>query len=119
MTNPPFILHHIDGIIEALKRPNVHSFMHIPVQSGSDKVLNAMRREYTVAEFSYLADRLKASVPDMFLLTDIICGFPAESPADWEETMELARKYKFHGMHISQFYARPGTPAARLKALKS
>jgi len=119
MTNPPYILHHIDGIVQALQRPNVHAFMHIPVQSGSDKVLQSMRREYTVTDFSLLADRLKAALPDLFLLTDIICGFPAESEEDWEATMALARKYKFHGIHISQFYARPGTPAAKMKPLKS
>eukprot|EP00435_Cladocopium_sp_Y103_P044498 s1968_g12.t1 len=119
MTNPPFIMQHVDEIIEVLNRPNVHAFMHIPVQSGSDQVLRAMRREYTVAEFSYLADRLKAEVPEMFLLTDIICGFPTESEEDWEETMALCKKYKFQGIHISQFYARPGTSAARLKPLKS
>jgi len=119
MTNPPYILQHIDGIIEVLKRPNVHAFMHIPVQSGSDKVLQAMRREYTVGEFSYLADRLQAAIPDIFLLTDVICGFPAESPEDWQETMALARKYRFQGIHISQFYARSNTPAARMKPLKS
>merc|ERR1712087_356292 len=55
MTNPPFIMQHIDGIIEALRRPNVHAFMHIPVQSGSDSVLQGMRREYTIAEFCHLA----------------------------------------------------------------
>merc|ERR1712187_207034 len=119
MTNPPYILHHIDGIIEALKRPNVHAFMHIPVQSGSDNVLQSMRREYTVAEFSFLVDRLKAEIPEIFVLTDIICGFPAESQADWEQTMSLIRKYHFQGIHTSQFYARPGTPAARMKPLKS
>lgn len=119
MTNPPYIMYHIDGIIEALKRPNVHSFMHIPVQSGSDNVLKAMRREYTVAEFCYLVDRLKEAIPDLFLLTDIICGFPAETPEDWEETMALVRKYRFNGLHCSQFYARPGTPAAKMKALKT
>mmetsp|Transcript_123825 Transcript_123825/g.241068 ORF Transcript_123825/g.241068 Transcript_123825/m.241068 type:complete len:554 (+) Transcript_123825:98-1759(+) len=119
MTNPPFILEHIDGVIEALKRPNVHSFMHIPVQSGSDNVLASMRREYTVSEFEYLADKLKAAVPNIFLLTDIICAFPAESEEDWQETMSLCRKYRFHGIHISQFYARPGTPAARMKPQKS
>lgn len=119
MTNPPFIMQHVDEIIEVLNRPNVHAFMHIPVQSGSDQVLRAMRREYTVAEFSYLADRLKAGVPEMFLLTDIICGFPTESEEDWEETMALCKKYQFQGIHISQFYARPGTSAARLKPLKS
>lgn len=119
MTNPPFVMQHIDRIIKVLNRPSVHAFMHIPVQSGSDAVLRAMRREYTVAEFSELADRLKAGVPDLFLLTDIICGFPVESEDDWKETMDLCRKYRFQGIHISQFYARPGTPAMRLKPLKS
>lgn len=119
MTNPPYILYHIDGIIEVLKRPNVHAFMHIPVQSGSDAVLQAMRREYTVAEFSYLADKLRAEVPDLFLLTDIICAFPTESQEDWEATMALCRKYRFQGIHVSQFYARPNTPAAKLKPQKS
>lgn len=119
MTNPPYIMHHIDGIVEVLQRPNVHAFMHIPVQSGSDNVLQAMRREYTLSEFEYLCDRLKAAIPDIFLLSDIICGFPAESQEDWEETMSLVKKYKFQGLHVSQFYARPGTPAARLKPLKS
>lgn len=119
MTNPPYIMQHIDAMVELLKRPNVHSFMHIPVQSGSDSVLRAMRREYTVAEFELLCDKLKAAIPDVFLLTDIICGFPAESESDWRETMDLVKKYKFQGCHASQFYARPGTPAARLKPLKS
>jgi len=119
MTNPPYIMQHVDKVIEALNRPNVHAFMHIPVQSGSDSVLRAMRREYTVEDFRYLSDRLKAGVPNLFLLTDIICGFPTESEEDWQETMELCRRYRFQGIHISQFYARPGTPAARLKPLKS
>jgi len=119
MTNPPYMLYHIDGIIDILRRPNVHAFMHIPVQSGSDRVLTAMKREYSVAEFMYLADKLKEAIPDIFLLTDIICGFPAESEEDWQATMELVRKYKFQGIHISPFFARPGTPAATLKPLKS
>eukprot|EP00927_Polykrikos_kofoidii_P054581 TRINITY_DN48991_c0_g1_i1.p1 TRINITY_DN48991_c0_g1~~TRINITY_DN48991_c0_g1_i1.p1 ORF type:complete len:576 (-),score=96.31 TRINITY_DN48991_c0_g1_i1:35-1762(-) len=118
MTNPPYILHHIDGIIEVLKRPNVYAFMHIPVQSGSDAVLTAMRREYTIAEFCYLCDRLKEAIPDIFLMTDIICGFPAESAEDWLATMDLCKRYKFHGVYQNKFYARANTPAARMKQLK-
>lgn len=102
-----------------LNRPNVHAFMHIPVQSGSDRVLQSMQRDYTCGDFSLLADKLRAGVPDIFLLTDIICGFPTESEEDWAETMALVKKYKFNGIHLSQFYARPNTPAARLKPLKS
>lgn len=119
MTNPPYIMEHIDGVIEALKRPNVHTFMHIPVQSGSNQVLDAMKREYTVADFCYVVDRLKAAIPDVFILTDIICGFPTETPQDWQQTMDLCKKYNFQGIHISQFYARPGTAAANMKPLKS
>ena len=119
MTNPPFMLQHVDAIIEVLNRPNVHAFMHIPVQSGSNDVLRAMRRDYTVEDFCLLADRLKQGVPELFLLTDIISGFPTETEEDWKQTMDLCRKYRFQGIHISQFYARPGTAAARLKPLKS
>lgn len=66
MTNPPYILQHVDGVIEALQRPNVHAFMHIPVQSGSDRVLQAMRREYTCGDFTYLVDKLQAAIPGLF-----------------------------------------------------
>jgi len=118
MTNPPYMMAHIDGIIEVLKRPNVYAFMHIPVQSGSDAVLTSMRREYTVAEFSYLCDKLKEAIPDIFLMTDIICGFPAESPEDWQQTVELCLKYKFHGIYMNKFYARTNTPAAKMRQLK-
>jgi threonylcarbamoyladenosine tRNA methylthiotransferase CDKAL1 len=119
MTNPPYIMQHIDGIIDALKRPNVFSLMHIPVQSGSDNVLRSMKREYTVAEFSFLVDRLREAIPDIYLITDIICGFPAESEEDWEATMALVRKYRFHGIYSSKFFGRPGTPAAKMKSLKA
>merc|ERR1719238_817844 len=118
MTNPPYIMQHIDGIIEALKRPNVFSLMHIPVQSGSDNVLRSMKREYTVAEFSFLVDRLREAIPDIYLITDIICGFPAESEEDWQATMALCKKYRFHGIYSSKFFARPGTPAQKMKQHK-
>lgn len=119
MTNPPFIMQHIDGMIEALKRPNIFAFMHIPVQSGSDNVLRLMKREYTVGEFLLLVDRLRAAIPDIYLITDIICGFPAESDEDWEATMALVRKYHFHGIYSSKFFARPGTPAQKMKQQKA
>mmetsp|Transcript_2227 Transcript_2227/g.3815 ORF Transcript_2227/g.3815 Transcript_2227/m.3815 type:complete len:556 (-) Transcript_2227:7-1674(-) len=117
MTNPPYMLQHIDGIIEALQRPNVFTFMHIPVQSGSDAVLHSMRREYTVAQFSHLVDRLQAAMPEIYILTDIICGFPAESEEDWQATMALVKKYRFPAIYSSRFFARTGTPAMKMKQL--
>uniref|UniRef100_M4BZB9 Threonylcarbamoyladenosine tRNA methylthiotransferase n=1 Tax=Hyaloperonospora arabidopsidis (strain Emoy2) TaxID=559515 RepID=M4BZB9_HYAAE len=115
MTNPPYILDHLDAIAEVLQHDRVYSFLHVPVQSGSDDVLLAMNREYTAGEFRRVADELLAKVPDLTLATDIICGFPTETEEHFDETMELVEKYRFHIMNISQFYPRPGTPAAKMK----
>eukprot|EP00892_Ulva_mutabilis_P006035 jgi/Ulvmu1/3803/UM018_0013.1 len=119
MTNPPFILEHLPAIARALRHPAVFAYLHLPVQSGSDAVLTAMNREYTAAEFRRCADTLLRLVPDVQLATDIICGFPGETEADFDETMELVAQYRFSHTHISQFYPRPGTPAARMKKVRS
>ncbi|CAJ1395522.1 unnamed protein product [Effrenium voratum] len=117
MTNPPYMLAHIDAVAEVLRRPNVFEYLHVPVQSGSDAVLRAMVREYTSADFRNLVDGLRAQVPDLFLGTDVICGFPAEGEEDHRASMDLVREYHFPMLNISQFYPRPNTPAARLKKL--
>lgn len=119
MTNPPFILEYLKEIGEVLRHPCVFSYLHVPVQSGADPVLLAMNREYTVADFEVVADTLLAAVPGMELATDIICGFPGETEDDHAGTMRLLDKYRFPHCHISQFYARPGTPAARMKKVPS
>ena len=102
MTNPPFILEDLPEIADILALPSVFSYLHVPVQSGSDAVLAAMNREYTAAQFERVCDTLLAAVPGMELATDVICGFPGEAPADHEATMALLRKYRFPHCHISQ-----------------
>lgn len=119
MTNPPFILEHLKEIAAVLRHPCVYSFLHVPVQSGSDAVLNAMNREYTVGEFRTVVDTLTELVPEMQIATDIICGFPGETDEDFAQTVSLVKEYKFSQVHISQFYPRPGTPAARMKKIPS
>ncbi|KAJ7949682.1 Threonylcarbamoyladenosine tRNA methylthiotransferase [Quillaja saponaria] len=119
MTNPPFILEHLKEIATILRHPCVYTFLHVPVQSGSDTVLSAMNREYTVSEFRIVVDTLTELVPGMQIATDIICGFPGETDEDFAETMSLIEEYKFPQVHISQFYPRPGTPAARMKKVPS
>ncbi|XP_045827633.1 threonylcarbamoyladenosine tRNA methylthiotransferase isoform X2 [Trifolium pratense] len=119
MTNPPFILEHLKEIAEVLRHPCVYTFLHVPVQSGSDAILTAMNREYTVSEFRTVVDTLTELVPGMQIATDIICGFPGETDEDFEQTVNLIREYKFSQVHISQFYPRPGTPAARMKKVPS
>ncbi|GER27535.1 (Dimethylallyl)adenosine tRNAmethylthiotransferase MiaB [Striga asiatica] len=107
MTNPPYILEHLKEIAEVLRHPCVYSF-HVPVQSGSDTILTAMNREYTVGEFRTVVDTLIELVPGMQIATDIICGFPGETDEDFEQTVKLIKEYKFAQVHISQFYPRPG-----------
>ncbi|RZC62675.1 hypothetical protein C5167_024437 [Papaver somniferum] len=119
MTNPPFILEHLKEIAAVLSHPCVYSFLHVPVQSGSDPVLTAMHREYTVSEFKKVVDTLLELVPGMHIATDIICGFPGETDENFAETVNLVKEYKFPQVHISQFYPRPGTPAARMKKVPS
>lgn len=117
MSNPPYMLDSLEELAAVLRHPNVYSFLHIPVQAGSNAVLEGMKREYTVEEFQTCADYLLENVPGMTIATDIICGFPGETAEDWEQTMQLCRKYKFPVLNISQFYPRPGTPAASMKQL--
>ncbi|XP_021895969.1 threonylcarbamoyladenosine tRNA methylthiotransferase isoform X2 [Carica papaya] len=119
MTNPPFILEHLKEIAAVLRHPCVYSFLHVPVQSGSDAVLSAMNREYTVTEFRTVVDTLTELVPGMQIATDIICGFPGETDEDFARTVSLVKEYRFSQVHISQFYPRPGTPAARMKKVPS
>jgi threonylcarbamoyladenosine tRNA methylthiotransferase CDKAL1 len=115
MTNPPYILAHLDAVARAMRHPGVYAFLHVPVQAASDAVLENMKREYTLKEFETVCDYLLKHVPGITLATDIICGFPGETEDDWNQTMALCRKYEFREVHVSQFYPRPGTPAARLK----
>jgi threonylcarbamoyladenosine tRNA methylthiotransferase CDKAL1 len=120
MTNPPYILEHMEEIAKVLSHPRVYSFLHIPVQAGSDSVLHDMRRQYTCAEFSQLCDFLLKHVEGgITIATDVICGFPTETDADFEETLGLVRKYKFPILYISQFYPRHGTPAAAMQQLRT
>lgn len=119
MTNPPYMLAHIEAVAAVMSRPNVFAFIHIPVQSGSDPVLQSMVREYTAADFKHLVDGLRARVPDIMVATDIICGFPAEAEEDHKASLELVETHRFPVLNISQFYPRPGTPAARMRKLPS
>jgi len=114
MTNPPYILSHLEEMADILRHPRVYSFLHVPVQSGSDHVLADMKREYTREEFCRVVDTLRELVPGITIATDVIAGYPCETEEDWQQTMSLCRKYQFPSLFINQFFPRPGTPAARL-----
>ncbi|KAK4876706.1 hypothetical protein RN001_009212 [Aquatica leii] len=112
MTNPPYILEHLEEMAKILAHPRVYSFLHVPVQSGSDQVLSDMKREYCREDFEHVVTFLKDRIEGMTIATDIICGFPTETEEDFEETLSLCAKYKFPSLFINQFYPRSGTPAA-------
>ena len=114
MTNPPYMLQHVDAVGKILTHSQVFEFLHVPVQSGSNSVLRDMKREYTREDFCFLLDELAKTVPNMTVATDIICGFPNETDADHQDTLDLIKRYKFPVINISQFYPRPGTVAARM-----
>jgi tRNA-2-methylthio-N6-dimethylallyladenosine synthase len=88
--------------------------VHLPVQSGSDRVLAAMKRGYTTLEYRSIVRRLRAARPDLSLSSDFIVGFPGESEADFAATLKLAREANFDGSFVFVYSPRPGTPAAEL-----
>ncbi|HTP81291.1 MAG TPA: radical SAM protein, partial [Alphaproteobacteria bacterium] len=96
--------------------PKLMPFLHLPVQSGSDRILSAMNRGHDAAGYRRIAGRLRAARPDLALSTDIIVGFPGETDADFEETLDLVRDVGFASAFSFKFSPRPGTPAALLEA---
>ncbi|XP_049874224.1 threonylcarbamoyladenosine tRNA methylthiotransferase [Pectinophora gossypiella] len=114
MTNPPYILEHLEQVAQIMHHPRVYKFLHVPVQAGSDQVLADMKREYTRADFEHVVDFLREKVPGITIATDIICGFPTETDEDFKQTMSLCDKYRFPSLFINQFFPRPGTPAAKM-----
>ena len=94
--------------------PKLVNHVHLPVQSGSDRVLAAMKRGYTALEYKSIIRRLRAARPGLSIATDIIVGFPGETEADFEATMDLVRWVGFDASFSFIFSPRPGTPAARM-----
>ena len=102
-------------LIDAYARiPKLVSHLHLPVQSGSDRILMALKRGYTVLEYKSIIRRLRSVRPDLCLSTDIIVGFPGETDADFEATMKLVDEIGFDASFSFIYSPRPGTPAANL-----
>jgi tRNA-2-methylthio-N6-dimethylallyladenosine synthase len=102
-----------DDVIEAMaETPNVMPQLHMPLQSGSDAVLKSMRRSYRREKFLGIIERVRAALPDAAVTTDIIVGFPGETDADFEQTLEVAAAARFASAFTFQYSKRPGTPAA-------
>ncbi|MEY4310732.1 MAG: hypothetical protein RLZ71_658 [Actinomycetota bacterium] len=104
-----------DDVIEAMAETgNVMPQLHMPLQSGSDAVLKAMRRSYRIDKFLGIIDRVRAAIPNAAITTDIIVGFPGETEEDFQETMRVVRESRFSASYTFQYSIRPGTPAAEM-----
>ncbi|MBO9554111.1 tRNA (N6-isopentenyl adenosine(37)-C2)-methylthiotransferase MiaB [Cellulomonas sp.] len=104
-----------DDVIEAMaETPTVMPQLHMPLQSGSDRVLRAMRRSYRSDRFLGILDRVRAAMPDAAITTDIIVGFPGETEEDFAETLRVVEASRFSSAFTFQYSPRPGTPAADL-----
>jgi len=93
--------------------PQVCKHIHLPVQSGSTRVLAAMRRRHTREQYLALVDRLREAIPDLAITTDMIVGFPGEGPAEFDETLSLVERVRFSGMFSFKYSVRPNTLAAK------
>ena len=103
-----------DSLIEVMAtEPKMMPHLHLPLQSGSDKILSKMGRDYTIEHYLKLVNKLKSAVPDISLTTDLIVGFPSETEVDYRMTLEAVNKVKFDSAFMFRYSVREGTAAAR------
>lgn len=114
MLNPQWLLKFVDDMVEVLKSPRVYKFLHIPVQSGDNRVLRIMRRGYTVEEFEDLVEEVRSKIPEITIATDIIVGHPGEDEEAFRNTLELMRRVEFDRVHLAQYSVRPFTESASM-----
>ena len=104
-----------DELIEVMARSEkICRHLHLPLQSGSSRILKVMNRRYTKEQYLDLAERIKKAVPGISLTTDIIVGFPGETDEDFEETMDVVRKVRYDSAFTFIYSKRTGTPAAAM-----
>lgn len=118
MMNPVHVLKFVDELIEIFKNEKIVPFLHIPVQSGSNKVLKDMNRNYNVEDFKMIVNKFR-QIQKVTIATDIIVGYPTETEEDFNETVKLIKEIKPNVLNISRFTPRKGTKASQIKQLNS
>ena len=117
MMHPKNILNDVDEIIDAMKHPKVYNFIHLPIQSGSDKVLSEMRRGHTIEQYLDIVSKFKSEIPDLTLAVDIIVGYPTETDEDFDLTVELLENIKPSLIHLSKYQHRKGAISSSLREI--
>ena len=111
MINPNHVFNFLDKLIGIYKNKKMYKFLHIPVQSGSTRILKKMNRQYTINEYLKIVKKFRMAFPNMTIATDIIIGFPDEKENDFKNTLNLIKTCNFNVLNISRFTPRPGTLA--------
>jgi threonylcarbamoyladenosine tRNA methylthiotransferase CDKAL1 len=119
MMNPWHLDKILEKLIESYKSPKVMKFLHIPVQSGSNKILKDMKRIHTVENFTKAVKEFRKLFPKISIATDVIVGYPTETEENFKKTYNLIKDIKPEVLNISTFSSRPNTDASKLKQLKS
>ena len=117
MMNPMYMPRIKEKLIESFDNDKVFKFLHIPVQSGSDKVLHDMKRGHTAGTYREIVNKVKERFSEFTISTDIIVGFPSETEEDFQKTVSLLEETKPDVVNLSKYSARPGTDAAELKQI--
>lgn len=115
MANPDNLMHILDDFVNVLKHPNVFKYVHIPLQSGSDKILKLMRRKYTYDQYRSLVLEIRRKIPEIQVATDVIVGHPGEDDEDFENTLRALEELMPDKVHVAQYTIRPRTEAASMK----
>ena len=119
MMNPMYMIRIKEKLIESFENDKVYKFLHIPVQSGSNKVLNDMKRGHTAETFKDIVRRTKEKFLDFTISTDIIVGFPSETKEDFEKTIDMLKETRPDIVNLSKYSARPGTEASEMVQIDS
>lgn len=119
MMNPAGCLKILPRLLKVYRDPKVQKFLHVPVQSGSARVLKLMNRNHGPGEFRKIVSMAGEKIPGIYIVTDIIAGFPGETDEDFEQTLKLVRETKPGYVNISMYSDRPGTPAAIMQKVRS
>lgn len=114
MMNPAYAKKQLNGLIPILKNKKTYKFLHIPVQSGSNKILKAMNRNYTSEQYSELIKKLRTKIPNLTISTDVIAGFPGETETEFKKTLVLLKQTKPDIVNISRYGNRPNTKAEKM-----
>jgi MiaB/RimO family radical SAM methylthiotransferase len=119
MMHPKNVLDDLDNLVNSFKNEKVYKFLHLPVQSASDKVLKDMKRGHNLDEFKKIVKKFKEEIPDITIATDIIIGYPTETEADFQKSVDLLHEIKPGLIHISKYKHRKGATSSILDEISN